>query len=108
MSSPHEKYDAAIQRKNAGDLPGAIELLKQVAAENPEHADTHSALAVFLQKEGDFAGAIEHAKKVCELSPNDPFSYTQLSVIYVKCGRIPEAEDARAKAHLAQSGGAPQ
>jgi len=102
MPTHHEMYDEAIQLKNAGDLPGAIAKLKELAEVAPDHIDTHSALAVFLQREGRFEEAIEHAKRVCELSPADPFSYTQLSVIYVKCGKIPEAEEAKARAHMAQ------
>ena len=42
--------------------------------------------------------AIAHAKKVVELEPDDTFSYTALSVIYQRCGKIPEAEDAKAMA----------
>lgn len=102
--TPHEIYDEAIRIKDTGDLEGAVAKLKQVLDVDPNHVDTHSALAVYLQKLGQFDEAISHAKKVCELAPNDPFSYTQLSVIYVKCGRIQEAEDARAQAHAAQGG----
>ncbi|WP_437205440.1 tetratricopeptide repeat protein [Planctomicrobium sp. SH664] len=105
MPTPHEMYDAAVQLKNQGDLPGAIEKLKEIVAIAPDHLDSHSALAVYLQRAGRPEEAIEHAKKVCELAPNDVFSYTQLSVIYVRCGKIPEAEDAKAKAHLVQAGG---
>ncbi|MEW4489646.1 tetratricopeptide repeat protein [Thalassoglobus sp. JC818] len=105
MPSPHEIYDEAIELKNQGDLPAAVAKLKEVLEIDPNHSDTHSALAVYLQRMGDFPGAVEHAKKVCEINPNDAFSYTQLSVIYVKCGMIQEAEDARAKAHAVQAGG---
>lgn len=107
MPTPHELYDEAIQLKNAGDLDGAVAKLQEILKQEPNHADSHSALAVYLQRLGRFEEAIEHGKKVCELAPNDPFSYTQLSVIYVKCGKIPEAEDARARAHMVQSGGQP-
>jgi len=46
--------------------------------------------------------AILHARRVTELEPNDPFSFTQLSVIYQRCGKIPEAEEAMARAHMLQ------
>ena len=105
MPTPHELYDQAVQLKDQGDLEGAIARLREVLAVDPGHTDTHSALAVYLQKTGDYDGAIEHAKKVVELLPQDPFSYTQLSVIYMRCGRIPEAEEAKARAHMAQMGG---
>lgn len=103
MPPAHEIYDQAIQLKNAGNLAGAVEKLKSLLVEHPEHLDTHSALAVYLQRLGDFEGAIQHGKRVCELAPQDPFSFTQLSVIYVKCGKILEAEEAKARAHLVQS-----
>ena len=48
--------------------------------------------------------AIEHARKVVELEPEDTFSYTALSVIYQRCGKIPEAEEAKAIAWQKQMG----
>ncbi|MBV8318112.1 MAG: hypothetical protein JOZ53_24475, partial [Planctomycetaceae bacterium] len=48
--------------------------------------------------------AIYHAKKVVEIEPDDTFSYTALSVIYQRCGRIPEAEHAKAIAYNKQMG----
>jgi Flp pilus assembly protein TadD len=98
--APHEIYDEAIKLKDAGNLAGAVEKLKEVLVIDPNHADTHSALAVYLQRLGQPDGAIAHALKVVELAPNDTFSYTQLSVIYMRCGKILEAEDAKAKAHM--------
>jgi Flp pilus assembly protein TadD len=97
MPTTHEMYDQAVELKNQGDLEGAVSKLKEVLEVDPQHGDSHSALAVYLQRIGRFDEAIEHAKKVCEIAPNDSFSYTQLSVIYVKCGKIQEAEDAKAK-----------
>lgn len=100
MPAPHEIYDEAVQLKNAGNLAGAVEKLREVLAIDPAHIDTHSALAVYLQKLGQPDEAIAHARKVVELAPNDTFSYTQLSVIYMRCGKILEAEDAKARAHM--------
>jgi Flp pilus assembly protein TadD len=102
MPSPHEMYDEAVKLKDAGDLEGAVAKLREVLEIDPNHADTHSALAVYLQRLGQLQPAVEHAKKVCEIKPDDPFSYTQLSVIYVRCGMIPEAEEAKAQAHAVQ------
>jgi Flp pilus assembly protein TadD len=104
MPTPHELYDEAVRLKDQGDLNGAVGKLREVLSAEPGHTDTHSALAVYLQKLGDYEAAIEHAKKVVELLPQDPFSYTQLSVIYMRCGRIPEAEEAKARAHMVQMG----
>ena len=46
--------------------------------------------------------AIQHAMRVCELEPNDPFSFTALSVTFQRAGRIPEAEEAMARARMMQ------
>ncbi|QDU39801.1 Tetratricopeptide repeat protein [Maioricimonas rarisocia] len=105
MATPHEMYDEAVALKDNGDLEGAVAKLREVLEAEPGHTDTHSALAVYLQKLGRFDESITHAQKVVELLPNDPFSYTQLSVIYMRCGRIPEAEEAKARAHQVQMGG---
>ncbi|MBX3443756.1 MAG: tetratricopeptide repeat protein [Planctomyces sp.] len=100
MPTAHELYDEAIRIKDQGDLPGAVEKLRQVLDVDPAHTDTHAALAVYLQRLGQHDDAISHSKKVVELMPDDVFAYTQLSVIYMRCGRIMEAEEAKAQAHL--------
>jgi hypothetical protein len=41
---------------------------------------------------------------VCELEPNDPFSFTALSVTLQRAGKIPEAEEALARARMMQTG----
>jgi Flp pilus assembly protein TadD len=46
--------------------------------------------------------AIQHAQKVCQLAPTDAFSFTAMSVTYQRAGKIPEAEDAMAKARSMQ------
>ena len=102
MTAPHEIYDEAIKLKDAGNLAGAVEKLREVLVIDPNHVDTHSALAVYLQKLGQPEEAIQHATRVTLLAPQDAFSFTQLSVILQRCGRILEAEDAMAKAREIQ------
>ncbi|HEY2880926.1 MAG TPA: tetratricopeptide repeat protein, partial [Pirellulales bacterium] len=70
----------------------------------PSYALAHSALAVVLQKLGQHEEAIEHARRACELEPNDPFSFTALSVTFQRAGKIPEAEEAMARARMMQTG----
>lgn len=100
----NDMYDEAVALKDAGKLDEAIAKLREVLAIDPNHALSHSALAVYLHRQGQFDDAIAHALKVAEVEPNDPFSYTQLSVIYQRCGKIPEAEDAMARARSMQMG----
>ncbi len=103
MPTPDEMYDEANALKEQGDLEGAVARLQEILAIDPNHVLTHSALGVHLQKLGKPEDAISHAVKVTELEPDDSFSFTQLSVIYMRCGHIPEAETAMAKAQEIQT-----
>ena len=100
MSTAIELYDQATDLRDAGNKPAAIAKLNEVLAIDPNHTDTHAALAVYYQRLHQAEPAIAHAKKVVELMPDDVFAYTQLSVIYMRCGKILEAEDAKAKAQM--------
>jgi tetratricopeptide (TPR) repeat protein len=102
MASKEELYDQAERLKDQGNLTEAVGLLQQAISIDPGYALAHSALAVYFGKLGQHDRAIEHGKKVCDLEPNEPFSYTALSVTYVRAGKIPEAEDAKARAHMLQ------
>jgi len=105
MPNLDEMYDEATRIKDGGDLEGAVAKLKQILEADPNHALTHSALGVHLQKLGQPDEAVSHARKVTELEPDDPFSFTQLSVICMRCGLIQEAEDAMAQARNIQASG---
>lgn len=100
MPTSDELYDIADQLKDQGKLPEAAATLEQLLEADPNYALAHSALAVLFGKLQKHDDAIRHALKVCELQPNEPFSFTALSVTYVRAGRIQEAEDAKARAHM--------
>ena len=102
MSTPSTLYDEGTALKDQGDLEGAVKKWQEILTIDPDYVLAHMALGVHLQKLGRNEEAIKHAVRVTELEPNDSFSFTQLSVIYQRCGRIPEAEDAMAKAHAVQ------
>ncbi len=105
MSEPQDSdqlYDAANKLKESGDIESAAAALLKIVEADPGHLHSNMALGVYLQKLGRPEEAIKHAVKVTEIQPEDPFSFTQLSVIYQRCGKIPEAEDAMAKAHALQ------
>ena len=102
MSDAEQAYDEALKLKDEGKLEEAVAKWQESLEAHSDHALTHQALAVHLQKLGRNDEAIQHAIKVTELEPSDPFSFTQLSVIYQRCGKIQEAEDAMAKSHMMQ------
>ena len=102
MPTREEIYAAADKLKDEGLLAEAVAKLQEALALDPSYALAHSALAVLYGKLGQHDAAIRHGLKVVELAPNDAFSYTAMSVTYVRAGRIPEAEDFKARAHMMQ------
>jgi Flp pilus assembly protein TadD len=105
MSNIDQLYDVANDLKEQGDLEGAVGKLREILSIDPNNVLCHAAIAINLQKLDQFDDAILHAQKVAELDPKDSFSFTQLSVIYQRCGRIPEAEEAKTRARAIQMGG---
>lgn len=104
MPSPNELYDQAVELRDKGDKPGAVAKLEEAVAADPAFAIGHGLLAKLYVDLAETDRAIFHAKKVVELEPDDTFSYTALSIIYQRCGKIPEAEHAKAIAFNKQHG----
>lgn len=104
MPTQEELYDAAIQLKDEGKLDESVAALEDLLRQDPNYALAHSALAVVLTRMKRHDQAIAHAKQVCQLEPNDAFSFTALSVTLQRAGKIPEAEDAMARARMLQGG----
>jgi Flp pilus assembly protein TadD len=104
MPTPNELYDQAATLRDHGDKEGAVAKLEEAVAIEPNYALGHGMLAKLYADLANAEKAIEHARKVVELEPDDTFSYTALSVIYQRCGRIPEAEHAKAMAWQKQMG----
>lgn len=104
MATPDQLYDEAIDLRDRGEKDRAIEVLEQAVGIDPAFTLGHGMLAKLYADTAQADEAIEHALKVVELEPKDTFSYTALSVIYQRCGRIREAEDAKAKAFAVQNG----
>jgi Tfp pilus assembly protein PilF len=104
MPTANELYDLAVTQRDAGDKQGAIARLEEAIQLEPDFAIGHGMLAKLYADIAEPDKAIEHARKVVELEPDDAFSYTALSVIYQRCGKIPEAEHAKAMAWQKQMG----
>ena len=104
MPTPNELYDEATDRRDRGDKEGAIARLEEALELDPQFVLAHGLLAKLYTDLAEADKAIAHARKVVELEPDDAFSYTALSVIYQRCGRIPEAEHAKAMAWQKQMG----
>jgi Flp pilus assembly protein TadD len=104
MPTPDELYEEAVALRDQGDRGAAVEKLKQAVEADPTFTLGHGMLAKLCADLAMADEAIYHAQKVVELAPDDTFSYTALSVIYQRCGKIPEAEEAKARAYYKQMG----
>lgn len=104
MPTNEELYREYERLKDEGKLPEAAEQLEKLLAQDDKFALAHSALAVVYGRLNRHDDAIKHGLKVCELEPNEPFSFTAMSVTFQRAGKIPEAEDAMARARTLQAG----
>lgn len=104
MATPDQMYDEAVDLRDKGDKEGAVVKLEEAVAIDPAFSIGHGMLAKLFADLAVTDKAILHAKRVVELEPDDTFSYTALSVIYQRCGKIPEAEEAKAKAYYKEHG----
>ena len=105
MPTPNELYDQAADLRDQGDKEGAVAKLEEAVALDPGFRRRRTACSPsFMPILASADKAIAHALKVAELEPDDSFSFTALSVIYQRCGRIPEAEHAKAMAYQKQMG----
>ncbi len=104
MPSPDSLNDEAVDLRDRGDKAGAVAKLEESVAIDPNFAIGHGMLAKLYADLAVTDKAIAHARRVVEIEPDDTFSYTALSVIYQRCGKIPEAEEAKAQAYYRQHG----
>jgi tetratricopeptide (TPR) repeat protein len=104
MPTANELYDQAADLRDQGNKEAAVAKLEEAVALEPGFAVGHGMLAKLYADLANADKAIAHALKVAELEPDDSFSFTALSVIYQRCGRIPEAEHAKAMAWQKQMG----
>jgi Flp pilus assembly protein TadD len=102
MATTEQLYDEADKLKDAGQLEEAAAKLNELLETAPDYALAHSALAVIYTRLRKHDEAVKHALRTSELEPNDAFSFTALSVTFQRAGKIPEAEDAMARARTIQ------
>jgi Flp pilus assembly protein TadD len=105
MATNEDLYSEAERLKDQGKLDEAAAALQRLVEQDPKYALAHSALAVIYGRLKRHDDAIRHGLKVCELEPNEPFSFTAMSVTFQRAGKIPEAEDAMARARMLQGRG---
>lgn len=89
--------DAEMQtvdaRREAGDLPGALALCRQVVRRRPGMPLALVQLSLLLRETGDLAGALRRAEEALRLAPDDPQMAATLASHLSDAGRHREAAD---------------
>ncbi len=100
-----ELFDDANGDLALGDLEAAVEKYRECIEREPGFFDGWHALAMALNKLDRNEEALGAGLQATKININDQLIWTALSQIYVKMGRIKEAEDAKAKARVVSWGG---
>lgn len=85
------RFQEAIEHLRAQRPVDAEGLLKQLAAEFPQHADIQEALAMALVLQGKAGAATAHFEKVAELRPDSARAHQNLGANYLEAGRTEAA-----------------
>jgi Flp pilus assembly protein TadD len=101
MATLQEQYDEAMFAFSTGDYLGAVERLKAVLAEDPEHFDAQLALGMAYYRQGDYAAAIAEGHRAEKLRPHEQLVHTNLSLFYMKAGDKQTAEHHGLQARIA-------
>ncbi len=91
-------FDEANGHFAVGDHEGAIAGYRRCVELDPEFFDGWHALGMALMKIEQLKEAIGCGLQSTTLRPNDLLAWTALSQMFMKDGKIAEAEDAKSKA----------
>lgn len=101
MPAHQEQYDEAMFDLSMGDHDAAIEKLRSILAEDPEHFEAQLSLGMAFYRKGDYPSAITEGHKAEKLRPNEQLVHTNLSLFYMKHGDKTTAEHHGAQARIA-------
>ena len=99
MSDARAIYRTGFEHFVNGKRAEAIAEFRRALEVDPGLPIAWNGLSLALAQEGDLEGALAAAHELVELEPDDPLSHAQLSRVLQQMGRIPEAEDAMARAN---------
>ncbi|MSU65632.1 MAG: tetratricopeptide repeat protein [Opitutus sp.] len=84
-------FHAAVAHHQAGRLPQAEGLYRQILAEQPDHREARHLLGVVAHQVGRNDVAIELIQQAIALRPDFPEAHSDLGLIYHAMGRAEEA-----------------
>ena len=106
MSADDEPSEIEELFYEGADLQGegrheeALACFERCLAIDPSYEDALVGKAMVHSARGELDLAIAAGLRFAELHPDNVLAYTNLSMFYQRAGRIPEAEEAAAKARM--------
>jgi tetratricopeptide (TPR) repeat protein len=79
------------ERKEAGDLPAALECFRRALAANPRHVPAHLGVGDVHQLLGDYAQAAEAYQRARDIAPNSFEANYKLAVMQQLLAKVQEA-----------------
>ena len=79
------------QLHQAGQMPEAESIYRQVLDINPDHADANHLLGVLLDQIGNHAQAVDSISRAIAMAPDQPMYHTNLGLALQELGRLEEA-----------------
>jgi tetratricopeptide (TPR) repeat protein len=89
--NPRALYYLALVERNQGNLDGAIEDLKKVAAAFPNSRDAHRELGFSYYQQHLYQQAKGEYERLQAIDPDDLAAHYNLSILYRRLGMKPEA-----------------
>jgi predicted Zn-dependent protease len=102
----HQKiqYALAQERSRVNDVPGTLEILKSLVAENPASALFNATLANTLWESGDIEPAIEHFRIAVQLAPeSERISLGLFHILWAQGRRVEALDETKRFMSLADS-----
>jgi predicted Zn-dependent protease len=96
-----DQYDDAMFEFSTGNYDGAIDGLRAVLAEDPQHYEAQLALGMAYYRKGDYDTAIAEGHRAEKLRPKEQLVHTNLSLFYMKKGDKTTAEHHGLQARIA-------
>lgn len=101
MTNPQDDYDDAMAAYSRSEYQEAVDRLRAILAELPDHFEARLALGMSLYRQGNYPEAIVEGHKAEALRPKDQLVHTNLSLMYMKAGNKVTAEHHGLQARIA-------